>query len=232
MPDYIVLTAVQFAAEPGLDDWRYTSACIESRFRAPGFGAAADLVSAIAAAADAAEHHPDIDLRYPGVVHVRLTTHAVGRGVTQLDVDLARTISALAVERGATPAPLGAQVSELALDALDIDAVLPFWRAVLGYVDDMVAGEAEPAHAIKDPLRIGPSLWFQQMDEPRTERNRFHLDVIVPHDVADERIAAALAAGGTLVSDQWARAWWILADPEGNEACVCTWQDREQFDEA
>ncbi|HET9600995.1 MAG TPA: VOC family protein [Acidimicrobiales bacterium] len=38
---------------------------------------------------------------------------------------------------------------------------------------------------------------------------------------------AAVAAGGVVVTDQYARSWWVLADPEGNEACVCTWQDRE-----
>ena len=69
-------------------------------------------------------------------------------------------------------------------------------------------------------------MWFQQMDEPRTERGRFHIDVDVPHDVAEERVAAALAAGGTLVTDEFARSWWVLADADGNECCICTWQDR------
>ena len=64
------------------------------------------------------------------------------------------------------------------------------------------------------------------MDAPRPQRNRIHLDVTVPHDVADARVAAAIEAGGTLLSAESARAFWILADPEGNEACVCTWQDR------
>ena len=77
-----------------------------------------------------------------------------------------------------------------------------------------------------DPLRSGPALWFQQMDEPRPQRNRIHLDISVPHDVAEQRVAAALAAGGTLVSDRRAKAFWILADAEDNEACTCTWQDR------
>ncbi|MDH4365942.1 MAG: 4a-hydroxytetrahydrobiopterin dehydratase [Acidimicrobiia bacterium] len=226
-PSFTVLTAAEMAALPDLGDWRYTTGTIEARFQASGFAAAADLVTAIATAADLADHHPDLDVRYPGVVHVRLTTHAAGRAVTDLDVALARTISALATERGATPDPVAAQISELALDALDIGAVLPFWRAVLAYVDDVIDDQAEPVHAIKDPLRIGPSLWFQQMEGPRTERNRFHLDVIVAHDVAEERLAAALAAGGTLVTDKFAKAWWILADAEGNEACICTWQDRD-----
>ncbi len=65
------------------------------------------------------------------------------------------------------------------------------------------------------------------MDEPRPQRNRIHLDVIVPHDVAEERVAAALAAGGRLVSADRAPAFWVLADAEGNEACVCTWQGRD-----
>ena len=50
-----------------------------------------------------------------------------------------------------------------------------------------------------------------------------HLDVWVPHDQAEARVAAAIAAGGHLVTDQWAPSWWVLADPEGNEACVATW---------
>ena len=79
---------------------------------------------------------------------------------------------------------------------------------------------------VVDPLRIGPPLWFQQMDEPRRERSRFHIDVSVAHDVAEDRIAAALAAGGRMVTDRFARSWWVLADADGNEACVCTWQDR------
>ena len=64
------------------------------------------------------------------------------------------------------------------------------------------------------------------MTDPRFERNRIHIDVIVPHDVAEGRVTAALAAGGTLVTDKYARSWWVLADADGNEACVSTWQDR------
>ena len=80
---------------------------------------------------------------------------------------------------------------------------------------------------IADPLRLGPTIWFQQMDEPRPQRNRIHFDVGVSHDEAPGRIAAALAAGGRLVYDKEAPAFWVLADAEGNEACVCTWQGRD-----
>jgi 4a-hydroxytetrahydrobiopterin dehydratase len=78
-----------------------------------------------------------------------------------------------------------------------------------------------------DPRGRGPSLWFQHMDAPRPQRNRVHVDISVPHDQAGARVAAALAAGGHLVSDEHAPAWWTLADAEGNEADLATWMGRE-----
>lgn len=120
--------------------------------------------------------------------------------------------------RGATSDPTPIQMVEVAIDTLDADRIRPFWAAVLGY---------DEAHgSLADPLRMGPPMWFQQMDEARTDRDRFHIDISLPHDVAQQRIDQALAAGGTLVSDEFAPSWWVLADQDGNEACICTWQDR------
>lgn len=104
---------------------------------------------------------------------------------------------------------------------MDASKISPFWEAVLGY-------EPDPDGHLIDPDRIGPIVWFQQMDEPRPVRNRIHLDVTVAHDEADARIDAALKAGGRMVSDKMARSFWILADADGNEACICTWQDRDE----
>jgi 4a-hydroxytetrahydrobiopterin dehydratase len=215
-----------FARHTDLPDWRVVLRRIEATFRAPSFEAAAAFVGDVADAAERAGHHPDVDLRYPGVVHVALTTHATN-SLTDADVALATTISARAAAAGLTSEPQAGRGVEVAIDAIDIDAVLPFWRAVLGYVDEPPATTGGQVLALVDPLRIGPAFWFQQMDAPRPQRNRIHLDIIVPHDVAEQRIADAIAAGGHLVSDSRARAFWILADPEGNEACVCTWQDRD-----
>ena len=220
-----VVTATDLDGRDDRPDWRYALGRIEAWYRCGTFPAAAALASEIAAAAERAGHHPDLDLRYPDRLHVALTTHAVD-AVTDRDVELAGEISALAAARGAISEPRTVHALEVAIDAMDIDAVRPFWRAVLDY-DDAVARPDGSVVAIVDRLRTGPAFWFQQMDEPRPQRNRVHIDVTVPHDVADERIAAALAAGGTLVSDRAARAFWILADPEGNEACICTWQDRD-----
>jgi 4a-hydroxytetrahydrobiopterin dehydratase len=111
------------------------------------------------------------------------------------------------------------QVIEIGIDALDIATVRPFWAAVLGYVDR--DGE------LADPVGQGPAVWFQQMTEPRPQRNRIHFDVCVPHDEAERRLKAALSAGGRLLSDTRAPSFWVLADPEGNEACITTWQGRD-----
>ena len=215
--EYTKLTAAEFAALDGLDDWRYLLGSIHADFRAGSFPAAAALCVSIADAAEALVHHPDVDVRYPDRVRVALTTHAVG-GLSTLDAELARTISALAASAGATADPAVLQSLEVAIDTMDADRIRPFWAAVLGY--------READGTLVDPLRIGPPLWFQQMDEPRTDRDRFHIDITVPDDEAESRVAAALAAGGRLVTEEFARSWWVLADADGNEACVCTWQDR------
>ena len=88
------------------------------------------------------------------------------------------------------------------------------------------------AKSVKGPIIAGLSrTGFKDVDRAweavrHAERNRIHVDVFVPHDQAEERVAAALAAGGRLVSDEHAPAWWTLADAEGNEADVATWLGR------
>jgi 4a-hydroxytetrahydrobiopterin dehydratase len=220
------LKASEFHRRADLPDWRVLLGRIEARFQAGSFDRAASFVQQIAALAETADHHPDVDLRYPGLVQVALVTHAA-RGLTDADVDLARAISAQAASDGIMAEALAPLRVEVAIDALDIDAIRPFWKAVLAYEDEAPPAVGDQVQALVDPSRIGPAIWFQQMDAPRPQRNRIHIDVIVPHDVAEARIAAALDAGGRLLTDEFARAFWVLADPEGNEACVCTWQDRD-----
>ena len=212
------VTPDEFAVADGVDDWRFVLGSIHAEFEVRPFAAAAALVASIGQAADALDHHPEVALRYPGRVRVTLSSHDVG-GITEWDVQMARTISALASDAGAVSRPEVAQAVEIAIDTLDADRIRPFWAAVLGYV-------TTESGSLADPAKLGPPLWFQQMNAHRGERQRFHLDVSVPHGVATARVAAAIAAGGRLVSDQFARSWWILADADGNEACVCTWQDR------
>lgn len=107
----------------------------------------------------------------------------------------------------------------ITIDAIVSTAVIPFWRAVLGYDD---AGPDD----LVDPHGHGPSFWFQDMDELRAQRNRIHVDISVPHDQAEARVAAAIAAGGHLIRAEAAPQWWTLADAEGNEVDVTTWVGR------
>lgn len=211
--------------------WRYILGVVRTCVRVGSLAQAADVAGRVVTVAgpDAGECLR-LDVRSDLLV---LTLQALATGsVTAREIELAHRISAMVRELGlATDADVGggaprsAQVLEIAIDALDIAAVRPFWKAVLGYADEVMP--SGPGDGLADPVGQGPTIWFQQMDAPRPQRNRIHFDVSVPHDEAHRRIQAALAAGGTLLSDDEAPAFWLLADVEGNEACVTTWQGRD-----
>jgi 4a-hydroxytetrahydrobiopterin dehydratase len=190
--------------------------------RTGSFGAGARLVHAIGQLAGLEDHHPDVDLRYGGVTVRLITITDDYYGLSERDVELARQISAVARELGVAADPSAVQTVQVTIDALVGAEVMPFWRAVLGYQD-----RGDSPEDLIDPHGRGASLWFQQMDAPRPQRNRIHIDVWVPHDQAEARVAAAIAAGGHLVSDEHAPAWWTLADAEGNEVDVATTMSRD-----
>ena len=113
---------------------------------------------------------------------------------------------------------IGASLT-VGIDTADADRIRPFWTALTGH---------EPAKGDPDTLPSPdgqmPTIWFQT-SEPRDDRGRLHIDVYVPHDEAQARVDAVVAAGGRLVTDEYAPSWWVLADADGNLACVCTWQE-------
>ncbi len=213
--DRRVLTDDDLEAEQ-LGDWRVLFAELHARFRTGSFVKGLDLVNQIGEHAELMNHHPDVDLSYPAVT-VRLSSHDVG-GVTQRDVRLARTISGLAASLGAEAEPGALQVLEIALDTADAEEIKPFWAAVLGLT--------ESADELTDRTGRLPTLWFQETEPHEEPRQRFHLDIRVPPELARDRIEQALAAGGRLVSDERAPSFWVLADAQGNRACVTTWQGR------
>jgi 4a-hydroxytetrahydrobiopterin dehydratase len=208
------LTARQFHESDGVDDWRCLYHMVSAHFRTGSLRRGVALVDAIGGlVGDAEQEYLNVDLRHAGVTVF----------LSRRDPALARRISAAARDLGVPADPAAVQLVNVTIDALVGAEVLPFWRALLGYReigDDYLA----------DPARRGPNLSLQPMDRPRPHRNRIHLDVAVPHDRAGARVAAALAAGGRLVSDAHAPAWWVLADAEGNEACVATWVGRHPGD--
>lgn len=204
-------------AREGLDDWRYLLGALHTRLEAP-YATLLALVADIGAAAEAADHHPDLDLRYAHL-DVRLFSHDVF-GVSRRDLRMARRISELAGQHGVTARPRACQVLEIGYDTARADELAPFWRAVLGLDDH----PHEEGNLVDRAGRL-PTVWFQE-SEHREQRDRAHLDITVPHDVAEQRVEAALAAGGRLVDESHAPSWWVLADPDGNLVCVCTWQGR------
>jgi 4a-hydroxytetrahydrobiopterin dehydratase len=211
--------------------WRLVLGELRTQVLTGSLPLAAD-VAAQAATVPGAQGHLRLDVRADQVI-LSLQTAAAG-WVTARDVEVARNISTVVGEmKLETVSGVGGdggtgrsvQVIEIGIDALDAAAIRPFWRAVLGYADE--PGRTGAWNGLIDPLGQGPAVWFQRMDAPRPQRNRIHFDVSVPHDEAASRIGAALAAGGTLIDDAQAPAFWVLADAEGNEACVTTWQGRD-----
>ena len=99
--EYETVSASDFAAFDDVGNWIYGDGTIRGEFTAASYPAAAELAKQVADAAEAANHHPDLAIRYPGRLEVVLTTHAAG-GLTTLDIDLARQIDALAADAGAT----------------------------------------------------------------------------------------------------------------------------------
>jgi len=216
------ITARRFHESDGVADWRVVGEGACAYFRTGSFAAGARLVNAISELAGLDAHHPDVDLRYDGVI-VRLITVAPDYyGLSERDLALARQISTIARKLGVPADPSIVQTVLVTIDARDIPTVKPFWRAVLGYQD-----RDDSPEDLVDPRGRGASLWFQKIGAPDPERNRIHIDIWVPPDQAQSRISAAIAAGGRLVTDEYAPAWWTLADAEGNLADVATTLGRD-----
>jgi 4a-hydroxytetrahydrobiopterin dehydratase len=210
----------QQIADEGLDGWAYLLGGLEARIHTGNFATGLAVVSAIGAVAEEMNHHPDVDLRY-GHVDIRVTSHDEG-GVTERDIRLGRSVSAIAADAGVRVDSASASRLELGLDTPDQESILPFWAAVLAMEAPSRPGSGDQ---LNDPAGRLPAVWFQASgsEEPR---QRWHPDLWVEPAQVQPRIDAAIAAGGTLVSDAKAPSYWVLADPQGNRVCLCTWQDR------
>jgi predicted enzyme related to lactoylglutathione lyase len=108
----------------------------------------------------------------------------------------------------------------LVLDCRDPEALAPFWADALGYVT--VGGVANYVMLVPDG-RPGPKLLLQRVTEEKAGKNRMHLDVEVPDIVA---VADRLEQHGArrISADpqtEHGSSWIVMADPEGNEFCVC-----------
>ena len=222
MSDHI--SPKQFRESDGVEDWRVVGDGANAYFRTGSFAAGARLVQAISALPGVDDLQPDVDVRRDGVT-VRMVAFIEGYGgMIQGHVEMARKISAAARKLGLSADPSAVQSLLVIPGATSRAEVMPFWRAVLGYEPR----RDSPAEDLVDPRNRGVPFWFEQMKEPRPDGGgAIHIAIWVPYEQAQARIAAALAAGGRTVRDEFAPSWWTLADPAGNEADIATTQGRD-----
>jgi len=218
------ISARQFHESEGLGEWRVLGDGAYIYFTTRSFAESARLVQAIGEIPGVEHHPPAVDVRARGVT-VRLITVADDYfGMTQRDVELARQISEVARHMSLSPDPSGVQYLLVVPGAPNTAEVMPFWRAVLGYEPRADS----PDEDLVDPQDRGAAFWFESMDEPRPGGGgAIHIGIWVPHDQAEARVAAALAAGGRMVRDDFAPSWWTLADAAGNEADIATTTARD-----
>lgn len=108
-------------------------------------------------------------------------------------------------------------ILSLTFDCADPEALAGFWAAALGY-ERMELGVGDVA--ISPPDRSGPPVWFVAVPEPKTTKNRFHLDL--KSDDMDAEVARLVGLGATVlwVHDGVRESWTTMADPEDNEFCL------------
>ena len=214
----------QFRESEGVEHWRVLGDGANAYFRTGSLAAGARLVQAISELPGIDDLQPDVDVRHDGVT-VRMVAFIEGYGgMLRGHVELARQISAVARKLGLSADPSAVQSLLVIPGAPAIAEVTPFWRAVLGYEPR----RDSPAEDLVDPRSRGVPFWFEQMKKPRSDGGgAIHLAVWVPYEQAEARIAAALAAGGRMVRDEFAPSWWTLADAAGNEADIATTRGRD-----
>ena len=226
-----MLSGAQIAAA-NLTDWRKLGQGLHARFVIGDLGTGVRFLTTISESSTSAADHLEVRMS-GGCVDLKLISHdATYRDdggtehtvewVTLEDVDLARRISAIAAEQAIAADPRSITAIELALDT-NAAALAPVWSALLTGGQE-AQGRGTIGDDIRDATSRVPILWFQETDPHPTPRQRFHIDVQVPYDVAEQRIAAAVAAGATIVDDSRAPGTTILADPDGNRACIGTFQ--------
>jgi 4a-hydroxytetrahydrobiopterin dehydratase len=217
-------------AEANLTDWRKLAQGLHARYLVDDFGTGARFVTAVGEAGDTLGHHPRVSIGNRYVDLELVTDDAIYRDdegtehviewVTQQDVDLARLITEIAAAHEVDADPTSVSDIELGLDTARSATIAPVWAALLTGTAE-AQGRGTPSDEIRDATGRVPNLWFGDADEHGAPRQRFHLEVYVAPEVAEQRIAAALAAGGTIVDDSNAPSLTVIADQDGNQGVVC-----------
>jgi 4a-hydroxytetrahydrobiopterin dehydratase len=217
-------------ADAELTDWRKLAQGMHARYLVDDFGTGARFVTAVGEAGDGVGHHPSVSIG-DGYVDLKLVsadaiyreqggTEHIVEWVTQQDIDLARRITEIAADHRITADPASVSVLELGLDTPHSATIAPVWALLLtGNAD--AQGHGSPSDEIRDATGRVPNLWFGGAPDDEPSRQRFHIEVYVPPEVLERRIAAAVAAGGTIIDDSNAPSLTVIADQDGNRAVVC-----------
>lgn len=205
-----------FLLADGLDDWVVLHGGPTAVYLTKAMSHAAQLAQAVA-------ELPGFDQETSqlSIVSNRLTVRLTREvwNIKPRHIDLARSISALAEERGAVAEPGLVHEVQVAVAAKADKINLEFWRAVLGYspmLDDNAV----------DPLGFSSTFWMQEIDNSKTLRHAMHIDVSASQEIAEQRVKNAIAAGGVVVDESGAPGYWILADSSGNKVCLVSWPNR------
>src|SRR3954469_16706315 len=200
--------------------------------RTAGFtaGRCGRFVAAVGGAGDALGHHPRVSMG-DGHVDLKLVssdaiyrddegTEHVVEWVTRQDVDLARRITEIAADHEVIADPASVTVLELGLETAHSGTIAPVWAALLtGNAE--AQGHGSPSDEVRDATGRVPNLWFGDADEHEAPHQRFHVEVYVAPEVAEQRIAAGVAAGGIVVDDSDAPSLIVIADQDGNTGVLC-----------
>lgn len=216
--DAQTITSKQFHAAPGVRDWRVVSSGVQAVFRASSLRQAGSLVAPIAAAAEEHGILPDIDVR-PEAVIVRVPPWSFG-GIPAATPPFAAAVSDAAEHLGLRADPSAVQSVSIYVAQHSQADVRPFFLAALGYLP---VGDTDAI----DALRIAPDLAFNPLTPDGAQRGRTHIDVFVPASEAQARVDAALAAGGRLVDESQAPAYWTVASPDNHGVDIASWIDTD-----
>lgn len=221
-----MLGGMQIAAA-GLTQWCQLAQGLHARYLIDDFAAGARFLVDVGEAGAELGHQPIVSM---GAGHVDLklvsddaiyrdgdTEHVV-QWVTQKDLDLATRITEIAARHGLSADVAAVSHVELGLDTAQSATIAPVWAALLTGDPD-ARGRGTPSDEVRDATGRVPNLWFG--DAPPSDGQRFHLEVYVTPEVAQERIAAAVAAGGTVVDDSEAPSLVVIADQDGTRGVVC-----------
>ncbi|TDE92549.1 hypothetical protein EXU48_13455 [Occultella glacieicola] len=206
---------------PETSDWRAIFGAM-THYRTDSLAQGSALATIVATLADEAGEPLLVDLRPDGVTidSGKDQFEDADGGTRAAFIELAAAIQAAARGLGLSAAPDQVGFVQYGIDAVDIPATRAFWTAALGYRLDPRAHLTD----IYDPRRLNPVLFFQDIDASEEDRlrqrDRLHLELFVPDDLAPARLEDATAAGGRLVGEAPGR--WTVADPEGNELTLRT----------